>query len=391
MARDIAMEPANILIHPKEERYQDHFRRWQGCPKVEVTKKGKLFVSIYTGGVEEDSENFGLLISSRDDGNSFPTLEAVVEHPEPGCGAGGEILWLDPLERLWMFWTQSVGWHDGRQGVWCSVCEHPDADELTWSSPRRIANGMMSHKPVVLSNGDWLFCCFLFRDACGVQNYSVRPELRNEQFSNIYISRDRGETISLYSHADIPDRQFDEHLVVERSDGSLRMLCRTFGGVGESDSYDMGRTWTPGRKSDIEGPCSLFDLRRLKSGRQLLVNHYGFGEALTQEEIERQNSPVKKWTGRSHLTALLSEDDGKTWPYRLLLDARDDVSYPDIAEGEDGCLYVVYDYKRVTQREILMARFTEEDVIKGRLVNPRSRLRILVNKATGQPDVADRD
>jgi len=100
---------------------------------------------------------------------------------------------------------------------------------------------------------------------------------------------------------------------------------------------------------------------------------------------------VKKWTGRSHLTALLSEDDGKTWPYRLLLDARDDVSYPDIAEGEDGCLYVVYDYKRVTQREILMARFTEEDVIKGRLVNPRSRPRILVNKATGQPDVADRD
>lgn len=52
---------------------------------------------------------------------------------------------------------------------------------------------------------------------------------------------------------------------------------------------------------------------------------------------------------------------------------------------------MVYDYKRVTQREILMARFTEEDVIKGRLVNPRSRLRILVNKATGQPDVADRD
>ena len=56
MARDIAMEPANILIHPKEERYQDHFRRWQGCPKVEVTKRGKLFVSIYTGGAEEDSE-----------------------------------------------------------------------------------------------------------------------------------------------------------------------------------------------------------------------------------------------------------------------------------------------------------------------------------------------
>nr|WP_325211250.1 sialidase family protein [uncultured Oscillibacter sp.] len=391
MTKDAAMEPANILIRPKDTRYQDSFRRWQGCPRVEITKAGKLFVSIYTGGAEEDAENYGLLISSRDGGDAPFEMEAVVEHPAPGCGAGGGVLWLDPGGRLWMFWPQSVGWHDGRQGVWCSVCEKPDADELSWSPPRRIANGMMAHKPVVLSNGDWIFCCFLFRDECGVQNYRVRPGLEKEQFSNIYISHDGGKTIALYSHADIPDRQFDEHLVVERSDGSLRMLCRTFGGVGESDSYDMGKTWTPGRKSDIEGPCSLFDLRRLKSGRQLLVNHDGFESPLSQKEIEAQASPVKKWAGRSRLTAFLSEDDGRTWPYKLMLDGREDVSYPDITQGEDGCIYVVYDRKRVTEREILMARFTEEDVISGQLTGSRSRLRILVNKATGQPNVSDRD
>lgn len=96
---------------------------------------------------------------------------------------------------------------------------------------------------------------------------------------------------------------------------------------------------------------------------------------------------VKSWKGRSHLTALLSEDDGKTWPYTLLLDERNEVSYPDAKEAADGYIYVTYDWERVTQREILMARFTEEDILKGQLSSPNGKLRILVNKATGQPDI----
>lgn len=91
------------------------------------------------------------------------------------------------------------------------------------------------------------------------------------------------------------------------------------------------------------------------------------------------------------MTAFLSEDDGRTWPYKLLLDEREDVSYPDIAQDGNGNIYVVYDRKRVTQREILMARFREEDVKRGGLSSTDAKLRILVNKAAGQPDVADRD
>lgn len=91
------------------------------------------------------------------------------------------------------------------------------------------------------------------------------------------------------------------------------------------------------------------------------------------------------------MTAFLSEDDGRTWPYKLLLDEREDVSYPDIAQDGNGNIYVVYDRKCVTQREILMARFREEDVKRGGLSSTDAKLRILVNKAAGQPDVADRD
>jgi hypothetical protein len=92
------------------------------------------------------------------------------------------------------------------------------------------------------------------------------------------------------------------------------------------------------------------------------------------------------WRQRSHLTAYLSEDDGATWKGGLLIDDRLVVSYPDSDQGADGTLYVIYDYNREQDREILLARFTEQDVLARRLVSPVSRLRLLVNRATGKRD-----
>ena len=117
-----------------------------------------------------------------------------------------------------------------------------------------------------------------------------------------------------------------------------------------------------------------------------MVNHYHFEQRIDLDDIMSQGN-VKSWKGRSHLTALLSEDDGATWPYSLLLDERNEVSYPDAAEGSDGYIYITYDHERVTEREILMARITEDDILKGALTGEKSSLRILVNKALGQPDI----
>ena len=118
-----------------------------------------------------------------------------------------------------------------------------------------------------------------------------------------------------------------------------------------------------------------------------MINHFHFGERIDLNNILQQGN-VKSWKGRSHLTAMLSEDDGQTWPYTLLLDERNDAAYPDAKEGADGYIYVTYDYERVKQREILMARFTEEDVLAGYIKSPGGRLRMLVNQALGQPDVS---
>jgi len=385
MYQQESMLPAKLYYNPKEERFADHYRRWQGIPSIEVSSAGRIFVNFYTGQAAEVGGNVMLLCISDDHGTSFHNA-LVVEHPHPECRIYDPALWIDPLGRLWVFWAQAHGFHDARSGVWCSICNNPDSEKLTFSAPRRIANGIMINKPIVTQTGAWLFPCCLWHDGCGAPPTEDHG-LDHEKYSNAYVSYDQGKTITLLGSANIPQRSFDESMMVEKKDGSIWMLVRTFYGIGESFSYDGGKTWTPGKPSHIDGPCSRFHIRRLKSGRLLMINHYHFTEHIDLADIMNQGN-VKTWKGRSHLTAMLSEDDGATWPYTLLLDERNDVSYPDAAECDDGFIYVTYDWQRVKEREILLAKFTEEDILLGKINNHDSKLRILVNKATGQPDVS---
>ncbi|MFH1568106.1 MAG: sialidase family protein, partial [Gemmatimonadota bacterium] len=122
---------------------------------------------------------------------------------------------------------------------------------------------------------------------------------------------------------------------------------------------------TPVTPSRLAHPASRFFVRRLRSGRLLLVKH----------------GPLAERTERSHLTAYLSGDDGASWQGGLLLDERAGVSYPDGAQAPDGTVYLVYDFERRGARQILLARFTEEDALRSRCVSPRSALRLLVNQA----------
>jgi len=195
------------------------------------------------------------------------------------------------------------------------------------------------------------------------------------------VSTDQGATFSELGAANIPDRKSrnaDEHMIVERKDGSLWMLVRgkfppvktDYNGLGESTSTDGGKTWSDVAVSPIPHPGTRFFVRRLASGRLLLV----------------RNNPPDGKKDRSHLTAFLSEDDGHIWKGGLVLDERMRVSYPDGIQAPDGSVYVIYDHERGgpnSAKEILMAVFTEEDILAGKLTSPKSRLRARINQATG--------
>lgn len=342
-----------VQINPPAN-YAAQNRLWQGIPGIERAPNGRLWALWYTGGKGEGNENYVVLVTSSDDGKTWSAPKLVIDPPGP-VRAYDPCLWHDPTGTLWLFWAQSYTLWDGRSGTWAITTKNATDENPTWTKPRRIGDGIMMNKPTALSTGQWAFPLAIWK---------LKPfpkEMDAQRFPNLHITADQGKTFRFVRGPEVPGRGIDEHMLVERNDGSWWVLVRTTFGIGESLSRDGGKSWLPGRDSWIRGPYARFFIRRLKSGRLLLVNHYEF-------------------TGRSHMTASLSDDDGCSWYGHLLLDERKYVSYPDGVEAPDGRIYVIYDRERSGAKEILMAVFTEDDVAAGKPKTKHCRLKVLVSK-----------
>jgi hypothetical protein len=329
------------------------------APSITVAPKGRLWAIFYAGVTPgEDLNNYVVLCTSGDNGATWQ--EVLIVDPD----AGGPVrafdpeLWLSPDGRLFFFWAQRRP--SAKPEVWCAETAQPDAAQPEWSPPRRISEGVMMCKPLLLSSGEW----GLPISQWGDNSWSV-----GDHSAQLVVSTDAGKTWTLRGSCNVPKeaRDADEHMFVERTNGSIWLLVRTKYGIGESVSTDRGKTWPELKPSAIQHPTSRFFISRLVSGNLLLVKH----------------GPLDRRIGRSHLTAYLSKDDGKTWGGGLLLDERTGVSYPDGQQAPNGVIRIVYDYNRTTDRNILMAAFREEDVAGGKDVSGAVKLRQLVSRGTG--------
>jgi predicted neuraminidase len=348
--------------------YADNTRIFQGIPGMERAGNGRLWATWYAGGPDEPGEgagNYVVLVTSGDDGKTWSGPRVVID-PPGDVRAYDPALWHDPRGRLWLFWAQSSHWWDGRAGVWAMVAENSGEESPRWSAPRRLCDGIMMNKPTVLNSGEWALPVSIWAMPADKRTRPEhRHELTGESGAQVVISRDQGKTFSFLGKTRAPKNTFDEHMVVQRRDGSLWMLIRTKTGIAESISTDGGRTWTPGAPSKIPHVNARFFIRRLASGKLLLVRH---------------NPPDLKT--RSHLTAYLSDDDGATWTGGLLLDDRQGVSYPDGVQDKEGVIRIIYDFNRTQEKQILMAAFTEMDVAAGK-PSGATALRMQINQATG--------
>ncbi|MHC4872751.1 MAG: sialidase family protein [Planctomycetota bacterium] len=370
--QELALLPVPVSTDIKE-KHMTAARSFQGIPGIAVTPEGKLWAIWYSGGIGECPENFCLLVYSNDDGETWSEPVAVVD-PEGNVRAYDGAVWIDPQGRMWFFWSQTYSREqgnifDGVAGVWGSFSEDIESDKPSWSDPVRISNGVMMNKPTLLKNGDWALPSALW-DNFG--KGEVPEHLLYEKLANIVISSDSGKTFELKGGVDAPQRSYDEHMIVELKDSRLWMLVRTVFGIGESFSEDGGTTWSTPEDSGLGGPNSRFFIRRLQSGNLLLINH----------DIEKSNK-VNDKPIRDMLTAWISKDDGKTWEGRLLLDEREKVSYPDGMQDKNGNIYIIYDRARYHEGEILLAKFTEEEVLAGKISSPQSYTKRLINKTGG--------
>ena len=342
--------PVNFQAGPE---YADNVRMFQGIPSLERSPNGRLWAIWYGGGVTEDQHNYIMLVTSGDDGRTWSDLKLVIDPDRDGpVRAFDPCPWLDPQRRLWLFWAQRG---KGLPYLFAITTEDPDNEKPTWSKPRLICEGIMMCKPTVASQETWLLPTAIWQ---------------REGSCRVMASTDKGQSWSLRGTATVPepkDRNCDEPMIVQRRDGRLWMWVRTRYGIGHSVSTDEGQTWSDVTPSNVAHPAARFFVRRLHSGNLLLVKH----------------GPIAVRTGRSHLTAYVSKDDGNTWQGGLLLDERSGVSYPDGFQKEDGRIYIIHDYDRLGDKAILLSVFTEDDVLAGKDVSGKVRLRVLINRAMG--------
>jgi len=359
---DLALLPPRLNTNPLPE-YAVANLDYGMTIGIESSPKGRLFAAWIGGG--DNPEAHMLVAKSDDDGVTWSEPILVIDSRANHMPIQRTVivgnLWTDPLGRLWLFFDQTMNHFDGRGGLWFTRCDEPDAAALTWTAPERIWHGSALNKPIVHSNGDWLlFAQLLQAPGIGPFGVGVFPELDPLRGANVLVSSDKGGTWTPRGRVKFPHHNWPEHRAVERKDGSLWMLGRTKKGPMLSTSTDVGKTWSaPVFPPQIKHPAARCHLQKLASGRWLLIKH---GEAIDSQ------------TGRSHLTAWLSEDEGKAWKGGLVLDERTGVSYPDGFQSPDGSIYISYDWQRSKKGHILFAKFREEDILAGKLVSKNSRL-----------------
>lgn len=390
-ALDQAQQPVTPNFAPGPE-YADDKRLFQGIPGITCAPDGRLWATWYSGGQGESPLNYIVLVTSGDDGKTWSSPILVIDPPGHVRACDSNV-WIDPQGRLWLFWTQMHTLHDGRWGVWTITTDQPHEPNPQWSSPRRLCDGIMLNKPTVLDNGDWLFpVSLLTRRVMSAEKKMLPVFLRRhlhtlmteEQLqamddrhgAAVYASTDQGRTFTYRGRAVAPYNQstHNEHMIVQRNDGTLLMLLRSSPsapGINQSTSADLGATWSPVMYAKLPHTSSRFFLCRLQSGRLLLVKHKGTTDDQGQVIHRREN-----------LTAYLSDDDGRSWGSELCIEPGH-CTYPDGMQAKDGRIYIIYDQGRRNEKKILMGVFTEEDIRAGKFQSPRARQGVLINQATG--------
>jgi len=219
------------------------------------------------------------------------------------------------------------------------------AEGNTWDQPRKIQDGWCGaiRSLIQLKNG---------RLVLAGQQLVFDPG-RHVVMS--YVSDDDGKTWVRSNLIDLGGAGSHggamEGTVAELSDGRVWMLIRTvWGRFWEAFSEDGGSSWRVIRPSNIEASSSPGALKRLESGRLILLwNRFAEGRP-------------RNLGRREELSITFSEDDGQTWskPVVIARDPGKRQSYPYAYEHRRGELWIT------TMQGLVRMGLREADFLKAR-------------------------
>lgn len=188
------------------------------------------------------------------------------------------------------------------------------------------------------------------------------------------ISHDEGATWSLH---DVPGSIGSVHMTIVPLDGDHMVAFyrrRQSDFVHRSESLDGGMTWSAPAPTDVPNNNSSINVVRLSDGRLAMVCNPTSAatsdarRVSLYDEIEAGDDRPDATGGcnpiwgvpRAPLTLAISDDTGRSWPLRRIIDdstgaclsnnsedgRNQELSYPYMLEGENGELHVAYTYFR---------------------------------------------
>lgn len=140
--------------------------------------------------------------------------------------------------------------------------------------------------------------------------------------------------------------------IVRKNDGTLVAMMRENGPrdrIRISTSTDEGMTWSRVTEMDLPNPGSSVEVIRLANGHWILM----------------YNDTIR---GRHSLNLSISDDEGETWKWNRHLElverGQGSFSYPSIIETRDGHIHATYSYHLPGSRKsIKHVEFNEEWVL----------------------------
>lgn len=368
LAADTKPQFSSELIFPLDDQH-NHASGVVECPN------GDLLVSWYRGSGERKSDDVAVYGARRRAGQA-DWSEPFVMADTPGFPDCNTCMMIDRNGRLQLFWPLVIAnsWES------CITKQLTSIDYLADGSPKWEKESLILLKPDDFSPAanaeldklvekfkplltdelreeiaqgrvkvaDPLFQRLGWQPRCkptALPSGRILLPLYSDtySFSIMAISDDDGKT--WYASGPLLGFGAIQPAVVRRDNGELVAYMRDNGienRIQTSVSKDDGLTWGPVTAMEFANPGSGLDAVRLANGHWALIYN-----------DERE--------GRNRLAVSISDDEGKSWKWKRMLEDKPKGSYhyPAIIQGKDGTIHAVYSYDDDGGESMKHAAFNE--------------------------------
>lgn len=335
-------------------------RRSNHAPSI-LSLPGGGLLAAWFGGSDEGNKDIDILVSRFDVDTGRWSSSAAVTHDEirsdqnPG-------LFAAPDGTIWLVYTSQLSRQSGVPETFnlqhtsvVKVIRSTD-DGVSWSEPETLFDreGTFCRQPIqVLHDGTWAHTQWLCFDDDS-KNGSDQPVVQ--------ISTDQGST---WRQVEFPEAAGRVHPnIVEIEPGRLVSLFRSrfADWVYLSRSEDGGETWSAPEATEVPNNNAGLSAFLLPSGMLALVSN--------EHQVATEPGEVVWPYERMRIVIAVSNDEGRTWPVRRVIEPGDGFSgegnlrsnrrqeYPHGIVDADGLIHVVYAFS--SRRAIRHVVFDEE-------------------------------